>query len=77
MTLRFLNHRTGHYGGLSLSQRELILQLIKHISKNHFRVIRYFGFWQAGKDDVPAGYSWAAEYRHAEVHSIQQHGAWA
>lgn len=44
ITLRFLNHRTGHYEDLSLSQRELILRLIKHIPEKHFRMIRYFGF---------------------------------
>lgn len=44
MTLRFLDHRTGHYEDLALSQRELILRLIKHIPEKHFRMIRYFGF---------------------------------
>lgn len=44
ITLRFLNHRTGHYEDLALSQPELILRLIKHIPEKHFRMIRYFGF---------------------------------
>lgn len=44
VTLRFLEHRTGHYEDLALSQRELILRLIKHIPEKHFRMIRYFGF---------------------------------
>jgi hypothetical protein len=44
ITLRFLNHRTGDYEDLALSQRELIPRLIKHIPEKHFRMIRYFGF---------------------------------
>ncbi len=44
ISLRFLDHRTGHYGTLELSQREMILRLIQHIPEKHFRMIRYFGF---------------------------------
>lgn len=44
VTLRFLDHRMGQYDALKLSQRELILRLIKHIPEKHFRMIRYFGF---------------------------------
>lgn len=44
VTLRFLDHRTEQYSTLELSQRELILRLIKHIPEKHFRMIRYFGF---------------------------------
>ncbi|WP_440866421.1 IS91 family transposase [Symbiopectobacterium purcellii] len=44
ITLRFLDHRTGRHEDLALSQRELILRLIKHIPEKHFRMVRYFGF---------------------------------
>lgn len=44
ITLRFLDHRTGRHEDLEFSQQELILRLIKHIPKKHFRMIRYFGF---------------------------------
>lgn len=44
ITLRFLNHRTNHYENLELSQRELILRLIKPIPEKHLRMIRYFDF---------------------------------
>lgn len=44
VSLRFLDHRTGCYDNLALSQRELILRIIKHIPEKHFRMIRYFGF---------------------------------
>ena len=35
--------RAGHED-LELSQKELILRLIKHIPEKHFRMVRYFGF---------------------------------
>ncbi|PAU99849.1 hypothetical protein CBG25_19715 [Arsenophonus sp. ENCA] len=44
ITLRFFDHNTGHYKNLDLSQKELILRLIKQIPEKHFRMIRYFGF---------------------------------
>lgn len=44
ISLRFLDHRTGHYDTLELSQQEMILRLIQHIPEKHFRMIRYFGF---------------------------------
>lgn len=44
ISLRFLDHRTGSYDTLALTQRELILRLIKHIPEKSFRMIRYFGF---------------------------------
>lgn len=44
VTLQFFHHRTGQYATLELGQRELILQLIKHIPEKHFRMIYYFCF---------------------------------
>ncbi|WGM13505.1 IS91 family transposase (plasmid) [Arsenophonus nasoniae] len=44
ITLRFFDHNTGHYKNLDLSQKELILRLIKQIPEKHFRMLRYFGF---------------------------------
>ncbi|EGF7348365.1 hypothetical protein HJV04_004588 [Escherichia coli] len=44
ITLRFLDHRPGRHEDLELSQKELILRLIKHIPEKHFRMVRYFGF---------------------------------
>jgi len=44
ISLRFLDHNTGHYDTLVLTPRALILRLIKHIPEKHFRMLRYFGF---------------------------------
>ncbi|HGJ5882259.1 transposase [Arsenophonus sp.] len=48
ITLRFFDHNTGHYKNLDLSQKALILRLIKQIPEKHFRMIRYFGFLANG-----------------------------
>ncbi|OBU42131.1 hypothetical protein AYY26_20265 [Photobacterium phosphoreum] len=44
VTFTYLDHRNKSYKDLTLSQTEMMLRILNHVSEKHFKMIRYFGF---------------------------------